>query len=140
MSNQKHNRFLRILLIATGLIFIFGIGTLMRVWPAGFAWTPGQSEYELMFVSVYATLGLFLLTASRAPERHRSLILFTGWSSIVHGLVMAGQALVDTSEHTHLMGDVPALILIGAGLLVLAPRELSQGGLEDDLDRIRPVA
>jgi hypothetical protein len=123
MSNQTQNRFLRILLVATGLIFIFGIGTLMRVWPAGFAWTPGQSEYELMFVAVYATLGVFLLIASRAPERHRSLILFTGWSSVAHGLVMAGQALADASEHTHLVGDVPALVLIGAGMLVLAPRE-----------------
>jgi hypothetical protein len=123
MSNRTQSQVLRILLIATGLIFIFGIGTLMRVWPAGFAWTPGQSEYELMFVAVYATLGVFLLLASRAPERHRSLILFTGWSSVVHGLVMAGQALVDASEHTHLMGDVPALVLIGAALLVFAPRE-----------------
>ena len=122
MSNHTHNRALRILLIATGLIFLFGIAALMRAWPAGFAWTPGQSEYELMFVSVYATLGVFLLIASRAPERHRSLILFTGWSSVVHGLVMAVQAIVDTSERTHLMGDVPALVLIGAGLLVLVPR------------------
>lgn len=123
MSNHTQTQLLRVALVATGLIFIFGIAALMRLWPSGFAWTPGQSEYELMFVSVYATLGMFLLVASRSPERHRSLILFTGWSSVVHGLVMAGQALVDASERTHLVGDVPALFLIGAALLVLAPRE-----------------
>ncbi|MGI9627750.1 MAG: DUF6632 domain-containing protein [Longimicrobiales bacterium] len=122
MSHQAKDRALRTVLKVTGLIFIFGIGTLMRLWPAGFAWTPSQSEYELMFVAVYATLGVFLLIASRDPEQHRSLILFTGWSSVAHGLVMAGQALVDASEHTHLIGDVPALVLIGAGLLVLVPR------------------
>jgi hypothetical protein len=109
------------MLVSSGLVFIFGIAALMRAWPAGFAWTPGQSEYELMFVGVYATLGVFLLLASRAPERHRSLILFAGWSSIVHGLVMAGQAIVDASEHTHLMGDVPALVGIGVALLALLP-------------------
>ncbi len=121
MSEATRDRYLRIMLVSSGLVFIFGIAALMRAWPAGFAWTPGQSEYELMFVGVYATLGVFLLLASRAPERHRSLILFAGWSSIVHGLVMAGQAIVDASEHTHLMGDVPALVGIGVALLALLP-------------------
>jgi FtsH-binding integral membrane protein len=133
MSNHTKNQLLRAVLVATGLIFIFGIGALMRLWPAGFAWTPGQSEYELMFVAVYATLGVFLLLASRAPERHRSLILFAGWSSVVHGLVMAGQALVDASERTHMVGDVPALVLIGAALLVLTPKATPAS-----VDELRP--
>jgi len=115
---------LRVALVVTGVIFIAGIGTLMRVWPAGFAWTPGQGEYELMFVGMYATLGVFLLIASREPESHRSLILFTAWSSIVHGLIMAGQAIVDAAEHMHLVGDVPALVLIGSVLVVLTPRRV----------------
>jgi hypothetical protein len=124
MTKSTRDRILRTTLIVTGLIFIGGIGTLMRLWPAGFAWTPAQGEYELMFVGVYATLGVFLLMASRAPEHHRSLILFTAWSSIVHGLIMAVQASVDPTEHTHLVGDVPALLIIGAVLLVMAPGPL----------------
>jgi len=75
-----------------------------------------------MFVGVYATLGIFLLLASRAPGRYRTVILFAGWSSIVHGLVMAVQAVVDTTERTHLVGDVPALVIVGAALLALAPK------------------
>jgi hypothetical protein len=126
MAQDTRTRILRPVLIATGLIFIFGIGSLMRLWPAGFAWTPGQSEYELMFVGVYATLGVFLLVASRDPRRHTSLILFTAWSSLAHGLIMAGQAVVDATEHMHLVGDVPALVLIGAALLVLAPVEVDR--------------
>ena len=122
MLSETRARTYRIALIATGLTFIFGIGTLMRLWPAGFAWTPGQGEYELMFVGVYATLGLFLIRASRAPEQHRSLILFTAWSSVVHGLIMAVQAMVDGSERMHLVGDVPALVVIGIVLLTLMPR------------------
>ena len=36
--------------------------------------------------------------------------------------VMAGQAAVDVTERTHLVGDVPALLGIGALLLILTPR------------------
>jgi len=127
MSDATRGRTLRIALLTTGFVFIFGIATLMRAWPAGFAWTPGQGEYELMFVSVYATLGVFLLLASRAPERHRSLILFAAWSSLAHGLVMAAQAVADVSERTHLVGDVPALVAVGIVLLALAPQAATQG-------------
>ena len=137
MSEATRERSLRIVLIASGLVFIFGIATLMRLWPAGFAWTPAQPEYEQMFVGVYATLGVFLLLATRAPERHRSLILFAGWSSIVHGLVMGVQAMVDVTERTHLVGDVPALVVVGIALLALAPPRAEQLrlGQDDALER-----
>lgn len=106
----------------SGVIFIFGIALLMRFWPAGFAWTPSQPEYEQMFVGVYATLGIFLLLASRDPGRYRSVILFAAWSSVAHGLIMAVQAIVDATERTHLIGDVPALVIVGIALLVLASK------------------
>ena len=122
MSEYTRDRALLIALISSGLIFIFGIGALMRAWPGGFAWTPAQPEYELMFVAVYATLGVFLVLTSRDPERNRGLILFAAWSSIVHGLVMAAQTVMDVSERMHLAGDVPALVGIGIVLLLLAPR------------------
>lgn len=122
MSEATRGQALRIALVVTGIVFILGIGTLMRFWPAGFAWTPHQPEYEQMFVGLYATLGIFLLLASRAPGRYRGLIQFAGWSSIVHGLLMGAQAMRDVTERTHLVGDVPALVLIGIVLLLLAPR------------------
>ena len=122
MDEGTRERYLRSVLVASGLMFIFGIGLLMRFWPAGFAWTPRQPEYEQMFLGVYATLGILLLMASREPVMHRSLILFAGWSSVVHGVVMAIQAIRDATERTHLIGDVPALVLVGVVLLVLAPR------------------
>ena len=121
MNEVTRERYQRGVLVLSGLVFIFGIGLLMRLWPAGFAWTPRQPEYEQMFVGVYATLGIFLLLASRAPAMHRSLILFAGWSSVVHGTVMAVQAILDATERTHLIGDVPALVLVGVALIVLAP-------------------
>ncbi len=121
MDTGTRERYQRGVLVITGLVFIVGIGVLMRLWPAGFAWTPRQPEYEQMILGVYATLGIFLILASRAPALHRSLILFAGWSSVVHGAVMAVQALRDATERAHLIGDVPALVVIGIVLIVLAP-------------------
>ena len=64
-----------------------------------------------MIIGIYATLGLFLLMASRDPDAHKSIIWFTVWSSVVHGAIMAWQAFSDAAERGHLVGDVPALFL-----------------------------
>jgi hypothetical protein len=42
-----------------------------------------------MMMSLYATLGVFLLLAARNPSEHRSLIAFTAWSSFAHAALMA---------------------------------------------------
>jgi hypothetical protein len=115
---------LRASLIVVGVVALL-FYPLMKVWPAGWAWTPGQHEYEQMMVGIYATLGVFLLWAARKPEEHLSLIWFTVWSSVVHGGIMAVQALSDRSEHGHLSGDVPALLLAALVLSVLTPRRAS---------------
>src|ERR1044071_5302608 len=98
------------------------LGPLMLFWPSGWAWTPGQHEYEQMMVGIYATLGVFLIWASREPEAHLSLIWFTVWSSVVHGGIMAVQAIADRAERGHLLGDVPALFIVAAVLAILTPR------------------
>lgn len=94
---------------------------LMHVWPAGWRWQPYDSSYEHMLIAVYGTLGVCLLLAVPRPERYRSLILFTGWSSLVHAAVMAVDAARHAGEQTHLVGDVPLVALGGVLLLVLAP-------------------
>jgi hypothetical protein len=110
---------LRIALLIVGLIFLVGLLPLTMIWPAGFMWEPRQSEYEQMVIGVYAVLGIFLIIASRDPAEHRSLIWFTVWSSLIHGLIMLAQALRDPVERPNLMGDVPALILIAVVLAAL---------------------
>ena len=57
-----------------GLVFIFGLAVLNRIWPAGWAWQPEQPAYLHMILSIYVTLGIFLLLAARDPARHLSLI------------------------------------------------------------------
>ena len=118
-GNRRH--YLQAALVLFGLVFLL-IYPLMRVWPSGWAWQPGQYEYEQMILGVYATLGIFLLWASRKPEAHLSLIWFTVWSSLVHGAIMGVQAIVDHSERGHLLGDVPALFLVVIVLGMLTPR------------------
>ena len=114
-------RYLKIALLVFGIIFLL-VYPLMLIWPAGWSWQPGQHEYEQMIIGVYATLGIFLIRASRNPSAHRSLIWFTVWSSVVHGLIMAVQAVVDHAERGHLIGDVPALLLVAIVLGLLMPR------------------
>jgi len=115
--------YLRVALILVGLIFIFGVYPLMMaLWPSGWRWSPNQAQYEQMILGVYATLGVFLLIASRNPLRHLSLIWFTVFSSIVHAGIMTVQALRMPSEHGHLFGDVPALFIVAALLAFLTPR------------------
>ena len=116
---MTQDRPLRMALLIVGLIFLVGLLPLTMIWPAGFMWEPRQSEYEQMIIGVYAVLGIFLIIASRDPAEHRSLIWFTVWSSLIHGLIMLAQALRDPVERPNLMGDVPALILIAVVLAAL---------------------
>lgn len=126
MNLETRLRFLRVALVLFGLIFLVGVYPLMMAWwPAGWRWQPNQPEYEQMILGVYATLGVFLIIASRNPLQHRSLIWFTVWSSLVHGGIMAVQAMNMPEEHGHLMGDVPALLLVAIVLAVLMPRGAS---------------
>jgi hypothetical protein len=110
--------------VAFGLIFLFAVYPLTILWPSGWVWQHGRSEYLEMIVALYATLGVFLLLASRRPQLHRSLIAFTIWSSIAHATVMAVQALGNPMHTGHLLGDVPALYIVALVLGWLCPPAL----------------
>ena len=126
VAEPDRTRYLRIALRLVGLTFIVGIYTLVIVWPSGWSWHTGQSHhlphYLQMILGVYATLGVFLLIASRNPLAHLSLIWFTVWSTVVHAGIMAAQALANPEQIAHLWGDVPALLVVAAVLAVLTPR------------------
>lgn len=109
-------RALKVVLIVVGLLFTAGIYPLV----ADF-WQPNHSEYAQMMISVYVTLGIFLLMAVRNPSAHRSLIAFTAWSSFAHGAVMAVQAVQHASERGELLGGVAFCVVIGLALIGLAP-------------------
>jgi uncharacterized protein DUF6632 len=123
MAEPARIKYLRVALQLVGLIFIFGIYALSIVWPSGWVWHTGHtSHYLQMILGVYATLGTFLLIASRNPLEHLSLIWFTVWSSVVHAGIMAVQAVANPDQIGHLWGDVPALLVVAAVLAFLTPR------------------
>jgi hypothetical protein len=123
MNATDRLKFLRVALIAVGLIFLLGVYPLTILWPAGWAWhRDGQSLYLQMILGIYATLGVFLLIASRDPLANRGLIWFAVWSSVVHGAIMAAQSVVYPEHRGHLLGDVPALLIVAVVLGFLMPR------------------
>ncbi len=126
MPEANRIKYLRVALMAVGVIFIVGIYSLIMIWPSGWSWHSGPSHslphYLQMILGVYATLGIFLLIASRNPLANLSLIWFTVWSSIAHAAIMATQALANPEHMAHLWGDVPALLVVAAVLAFLTPR------------------
>src|ERR1700692_3598399 len=122
MADNNNLRNLRLALVLVAVVFLFGIYPLMIIWPSGWTWHTGHSDYPMMIVGVYATLGVFLLIASRDPLANLSLIWFTIWSRIVHAGIMLVQSFEASENHGHLLGDVPALLFVAVLLSVLTPR------------------
>ena len=116
---MNRERALKILLVLVGLLFLAGIYPLMTS-----LWQRNESEFAPMMLSLYVTLGIFLLLATRNPSANRSLIVFTAWSSFAHGAVMAVQAFQNRIERAELLG-VALFGIIGVALIVLAPAQQS---------------
>ena len=94
-------------------------------WASGWAWNSGgpmASDYFLMIVVVYFTLGVFMIRAARDPTANASLIWFVIWSSLGHALIMAWESFRTPGMTGHLVGDVPALFIAAAVLAGLMTR------------------
>lgn len=105
-------RVLKVILTVVGIPFVVLVYPLVQM---------REDEALQMMLSLYVTLGIFLLLAVRNPSAHRSLIAFTAWSSVAHAGVMAAQAVRDVSERTHLLVGGLILVIIAAALIVFAP-------------------
>ncbi|SRR5713226_61137 len=116
---MNRERALKILLVLVGLLFSAGVYPLMTS-----LWQRNESEFAPMMLSLYVTLGIFLLLATRNPSANRGLIAFTAWSSFAHGAVMAVQAFQNRIERAELLG-VALFGIIGVALIVLAPAKQS---------------
>ncbi|MGB8901305.1 MAG: DUF6632 domain-containing protein [Methylocella sp.] len=121
MNESTREKLLKVALVAFGAIF-FLIYPLGLIWPSGWVWHGGEGKYYLqMICGVYAVLGGYLIAAARKPSENRSLISFTIWANLVHAGIMAAQSIYDERERGHLIGDVPALLLVAAVLWFLSP-------------------
>jgi len=99
-GTMNRERALKILLVVVGLIFSAGVYPLLTsVWSG---WQANKEDALPMMLSLYVTLGIFLLLAARNPSANRSVIAFAAWSSFAHGAVMAVMAIHLANERTGL--------------------------------------
>ena len=112
-------RALKVALVLVGLLFVATAYPLLQM---------HLEETLQMMLSIYVTLGVFVLLASRNPSGSRSLIAFTAWSSFAHAAVMSVQSLHDSGERVHLLAGALAFVIIGLALIVLAPTKVKMVG------------
>ncbi|MGA8865552.1 MAG: DUF6632 domain-containing protein [Candidatus Sulfotelmatobacter sp.] len=109
---MRRERALKVVLVVVGLLFCAGLYPLILM--------AKQDPALAMMMSLYTTLGIFLLLASRNPSAYRSLISFAAWSSFAHATVMGVQAYLNLIARRELFG-VAVFIVIGVALIALAP-------------------
>lgn len=112
-------RALKAVLVLVGLLFMAGVYPV-----ATDLWHGDASDAgDTMMMSLYLTLGIFLLLAVRNPSAHRSLIAFAAWSSFAHAVVMSSLAFQHqfASERAGFWGGSGVLVVIGVVLVALAP-------------------
>ena len=116
---MNRERALKVVLVLLGLFFVAGIYPLMTTVRS--AWQANNEDAAPMMLSLYVTLGVFVLLAARNPSANRSLIAFTAWSSFAHAAVMTVMAVHVTSAREGLLMVSGLLGVIGVALIVLAP-------------------
>jgi hypothetical protein len=107
---MRRERALKIVLVLVGLLFCAAVYPIVLM--------AKQDPALAMMMSLYATLGVFLLLASHNPSAHRSLIAFTAWSA--HAAIMSFQAFGNLIARPELIGSA-VLVFIGVVLIALIP-------------------
>jgi drug/metabolite transporter superfamily protein YnfA len=113
---MRGERALKVVLVVVGLLFVAGVYPLLMF--------VRQEPALAMMLSLYVTLGIFLLLAARDPSVNRSLIAFTAWSSFAHAGLMVVQAFRNFIARGELLG-VALFAVIGVTLIVLTPAKQS---------------
>lgn len=115
-------RALQVVLVVVGLFFSAAV--LPLYW--GLHSPEGSDTGDTMMMSLYLTMGIFILIAVRKPAEHRSMIAFVAWSSFAHAVTMGTQGLEIPSERTGFLIGSGVLVVIGVVLLALAPAKRKQ--------------
>jgi len=117
-------RALQVVLVLVGLVFT------AAVYPVAMdLWRGDASDTgDTMMMSLYFTLGIFLLLAVCNPSAHRSVIDFAAWSSFAHAVVMSALGFQPkfVSERAGFWGGSAVLVVIGVILIALAPPKPSR--------------
>src|SRR3989475_12287002 len=93
---MRGERALKVVLVVVGLLFVAAVYPLLMF--------VRQEPALAMMLSLYVTLGIFLLLAAGNPSANRSLIAFTAWSSFAHAALMAVQGFPYFIPPTTMLG------------------------------------
>jgi len=77
---MNRERALKVVLVLVGLLFSAGIYPVVTSVRSG--WEANKEDALPMMLSLYVTLGIFLLLAARNPSANRSVIAFAAWSLV----------------------------------------------------------
>jgi hypothetical protein len=116
---MKREQALKVVLVLVGLLFAAGLYPLVIAVRSELV--PNGENSVPMILSLYVTLGVFLLVAARNPSAYRSVIAFAAWSSFAHAAVMVVMSIQLSTQRTELLSASAVLGLIGALLIVLSP-------------------
>lgn len=105
-------RVVKPVLIVVGVLFLAAVIPLVMFF--------SRDPTVAMLMSIYVTLGVFLLLSVGDPIAHRSLISFAGWANLAHAGVMVVQAYRHVIEPKELMGVV-LFAIVGIALIAIAP-------------------
>src|ERR1700758_3444718 len=94
---MRRERALKVVLVMVGLLFCAGVYPLTLM--------VKQEPALSMMMSLYVTLGIFLILAARNPSAHHSLIAFAAWSSFAHAGLMSFQAYLNFIARRELIGS-----------------------------------
>jgi len=109
-------RVVKAVLIVVGVLFLAAAIPLVMFF--------SRDPAVAMIMSIYVTLGFFLLLSVGDPMAHRSLICFAGWANLAHAGVMAVQAYRHVIETRELSG-VALFAIVGLALIAIAPAKQS---------------
>ena len=113
---MNRERALKVVLVLVGLLFTAAVIPLTMFF--------SREPAVPMIMSIYVTLGIFLLLAVRNPAANRSLIAFAGWANLAHAAVMAAQEYRNVIERRELVGVV-VFAIVAVALVVLSPAKQS---------------
>jgi hypothetical protein len=116
---MRRQRALKVVLVLVGLLFSAGIYPIVTSVRDG--WQANKEDALPMMLSLYVTMGVFLLLAARNPSANRSVIAFAAWANIAHGAVMTVMSIHLWNEREDLLIAAAVFGVIGLILIALAP-------------------
>jgi uncharacterized membrane protein YhdT len=110
-------RALKVVLVLVGLVFTAAVYPLITSVRSG--WQANKEDSLPMGLSLYVTMGIFLLLAARNPSANRGVIVFAAWLNIAHAAVMTVMAVHLPNERQDLLIGSAVFAGIGAVLILL---------------------